>query len=162
MKRRWSQTLLYGRAIILWPHLWVERSHRQECVHACKMKVLRLMWTPQRAAGCVYCWISTLAGANSAGLHTLTSINLLWPDLELHPPRGSISPLSSSLFPPHSLSFPYPLFLLLPSFISPPSRIFSFPVTRVSFSFRWPRLTLPRRLPVFPPSLFLYLTSSLL
>lgn len=106
-------------------------------------RVLRLMWTPLRAAGCVYQWISTVPEANSAGFYTLTSINLLWPGLELHPPRGS-----NSLLPPPSL----PLLPLSLSLYFPPFSVFP-----LSFSIHRP---LPLSSPL-PPSLFLYLTSSL-
>lgn len=135
---------------------WLTQTLRDKSVYTVHSKttLLRLMWTPLRAAGCVYQWISTVLGANSAGLYTLTSINLLWPGWELCPPRGSFSlllPPSPSISPPL-----LPLSLSLqPLFISPPS-LFS--------HFLWlalllvPRPTLPLPLPLPFPSISLPLS----
>lgn len=115
----------------------------------CKTRVLRLMWTPLRAAGCVYQWISTVPGANSAGPYTLTSINLLWPGLEPHPPRGSNPlPLPLSL----SISLPLlPLSLSLTATLFFPLllRFFLIYFDSLSSSYHLPHPTLPLPLP-FP------------
>lgn len=92
------------------------RIEYRYCRLQCKTRVLRLMCTPLRAAGCVYQWIPTVPGANSAGL-SLASINLLWQCEEPHPARGSNTLLFLPLFPSNSL-FPY-AFCSQPHFISP-------------------------------------------
>lgn len=97
-------------------HFSESNTHRYKC-RDWKARVLRLMCTPLRAAGCVYQWIPTVPGANSAGL-SLTSINLLWQCEETHPARGSNTLLFLPLFPSNSLNFPYP-FCSQPHFISP-------------------------------------------
>lgn len=114
------------------------------------------MWTPLRAAGCVYQWISTVPGANSAGLYTLTSINLPWLGLEPCLPRGS-----NTLLLPPSLSISL---LLLPSSLSltaaslyfPSFSVFSFPFTHPPSRSTSPRLALP--LPLHFPSISLPLS----
>lgn len=101
------------------------------------------MCTLLRAAGCVYQWIPTVPGANSAGL-SLASINLLWQCEEPHPARGSNTLLSLPLFSSNSLNFPYP-FCSQPHFF-PPLYVSPTPFALLFFSFQFSHL---------PPSLFL-------